>query len=587
MKKLILTILLIALSVTVSDSRASALSPEEQVQWLIKTFGELPPEHHLTLEARKVFERVRATADKRADRDPRLLLIRAADEPWAICLKDGTIVLTEKSLEFCYKDADKAVGDSRTAFVMGHEMAHLSKDDFWEWDALQTVRSFGNETRAVQELIKVLAGSDDSEKIRRARNIRMRKELQADSYGLMYATMAGYDPRAIANAGGKNFLKEWADQITGKAAFGGTHPDPDMRAAFLLSCMNSVSDVLDLFHIGVRLYQVGNYPDALDFLETFRRVFPSREVLNNIGLCHYQLALMTLDKYDRAKLRRCKLSTIVDIKTLAGVFRGKDEVKGIFEKEMQKAIECFRKACEKDPFYGPARLNLSAAHIMSDQYVEALSPLKDALKLRQDDPGALNNQAVAMYCFQSGHGVDFSGQTVTALKNIIKDHPGFSDPWYNLGRVLDDRKDIAAARKAWSKYLELEPVGDYAAVARKTLGQPPAEPAVSEKFREPPFVQLNTFYKKIKDRLTGLAERSLEVSNLSASYFSGDGLQILVLGGVVKLVESPVRKKMRLSELGIGPPRRILPHSSGAEIFVYKRFALEVRNGVAEKVVHF
>ena len=124
MKKLILTILLIALSVTVSDSRASALSPEEQVQWLIKTFGELPPEHHLTLEARKVFERVRATADKRADRDPRLLLIRAADEPWAICLKDGTIVLTEKSLEFCYKDADKAVGDSRTAFVMGHEMAH-------------------------------------------------------------------------------------------------------------------------------------------------------------------------------------------------------------------------------------------------------------------------------------------------------------------------------------------------------------------------------------------------------------------------------------------------------------------------------
>ncbi len=587
MKKLILTILLIALSVTVSDSRASALSPEEQIRWLLKNFGELPPEHHLVSRVHKVFERVRAAADKRADRDPRLLLIRAADEPWAICLKDGTIVLTEKGLEFCYKDADKTVGDSRTAFVMGHEMAHLSKDDFWDWDAIQTVRSFGDGTQAVQELLRMLTGSDDPEKIKQARDIRMRKELQADSYGLMYATMAGYDLRSIADAGGKNFLKEWADQITGRAAYGGTHPDPEMRSAFLLSCMKSVADFLDLFHIGVRLYQVGNYPDALDFLEAFRRTFPSREVLNNIGLCHYQMALNALNKYDRAGLLRFKLSVFVDTKTRAGVFRGADEARKTFEKEMRKAVECFKEACKKDPFYGPARVNLSAAHIMSGQYAQALSPLEEALKLRQDDPGALNNQAVAMYCFQPGHGVDFSEQTATALKNIIRDHPGFPEPWYNLGRVLYDRKNTAAARKTWSKYLELQPAGNYAAVAREALGQSPAEPAVSEKFREPPFVRPNTFYKKIKGRLAALAGRPLELGNLSGIYFSGNGLQVLVLGGVVKLVESPVRKKMRLSELGMGPPRRILPHCSGAEVFVYKRFALELRDGVAERVVHF
>jgi len=82
-------------------------------------------------------------------------------------------------------------GDSRLAFLIGHELAHLAKDDFWHGSAFAAVSSYKDETqvrRILTSQLEKTGGSLDFVKT---------QELQADSYGIIYMTMAGYDPKAI------------------------------------------------------------------------------------------------------------------------------------------------------------------------------------------------------------------------------------------------------------------------------------------------------------------------------------------------------------------------------------------------------
>lgn len=58
-------------------------------------------------------------------------------------------------------------------------------------------------------------------------------------------------------------------------------------------------------------------------------------------------------------------------------------------------------------------------------------------------------------------------------KEALKWNPGFADAWRRIGDAQEKRKDHAAAREAWAKYLELEPEGKYASEIRKKLpGKP-------------------------------------------------------------------------------------------------------------------
>ncbi len=607
MKRWIATPLFIACLTTASAMAAFAASPMDQVKWLLEMFGELSPaDEPLVSRVREVFERVRAAADKRANCDPRLLIIRNANEPWALCLEDGTIVLTQQALDICHQHVDPETGDSRVAFVLGHELAHLAENDFWDWQAFETVSRFGPGTKALQEILRLLAipesvketdrardaGNrkeflvipENVKETNRARDARKRKELRADSHGLLYAAMAGYDPKAVVDEG-RNFLREWVGQITGEAAYGGDHPDPDTRAAFLRSHMKSVADAYDLFDIGVRLCQVGNYSDALDFLTAFQKRFPSREVLNNIGLCHLQLAMGALGEYDPERACRWRLSLILDTETRAKSFRGEADARRTFKKEMRKAIRHLKEACEKDPHYVPARVNLSVAYMMTGKRHHALSSLEEVLTLGKDDPAALNNHAVAMHELQSHAKIDYSKQTVLALRRLTKTHPKFADPWYNLGQVLFEA-NRTAAKDAWREYLKLEHLGERAAIVRRKLGIDPPD-LVTRSSVMPPLVRPGKAYKEVRARLSDFHERPLELGNISARRFSGGDLHILILENTVRLVESRMRKKTRLSELNVGPKRRTLPRCSGAKTFVYDGFALDVRDGMVERVVHF
>jgi RNA polymerase sigma factor (sigma-70 family) len=93
--------------------------------------------------ASAVFERVKATADKPGGRFPRLYIINTKGEPFALSVPDGGIIINPTTLETCYADVDRAEGDRRLAFILGHELAHLANKDFMHQEAFQALQKYG------------------------------------------------------------------------------------------------------------------------------------------------------------------------------------------------------------------------------------------------------------------------------------------------------------------------------------------------------------------------------------------------------------------------------------------------------------
>src|SRR5262249_60218374 len=133
-----------------------------------------------------------------------------------------------------------------------------------------------------------------------------------------------YDLRPLGARG--SFIPEWVGKLS-SAGYVVAQVPPDQRVALLRSHLASVAEELDVFHFGVRLLQLGRYADALVLLERFRARFAGREVLNNVGLAHLQIALGFLSACDRAQYLRFKLPLVVDPETRASATVPADSVR--------------------------------------------------------------------------------------------------------------------------------------------------------------------------------------------------------------------------------------------------------------------
>lgn len=545
--------------------------PEDHGSWWVKKCGGAlsETEHPLVSKVQKVFDRVLDAADKRGTRFPKLIILQGLEDPWAACLKDGSILLSQKAMEFCYHRVDEKTGDARVAFVLGHELAHLAKDDFWHIAAFEALTTHGTGSKATQAPLELLDVENPA--------LAKQRELQADAYGLIFATMAGYDPKVIVHPDGKNFIMEWVRQMMGGVAYSGDeghddeHPPYDHRAEFLIAHMKQITDDLHLFHFGVRLYQLGKYEESRDFLLAFQERFPSREVFNNIGLTYYQRDFKELATCDPDDAYRFKLSTIVDTQTLARLL-DTGEKPGTRRDErcrrdlFKDAVRYFRRACDADRFYVPARVNLSSALILTGRYAAATGVLNQVPKTRADDPKVSNNRAVALYRHGPAIRVEMFHQASGLLKEVIETHPEFSDAYFNLARFQDKRGRVVAAReKTWKEFLRREPVGVYAEIARERVGTRQDRPAIQNNpprpFGELAPVRLGELDRKIRQELTeaGFTDHERNLGEHYADYFSSGDALVLALDKVVELMEFPVKEEAHLSDMAedYNPPHQI------------------------------
>lgn len=587
MKTVIVLIGIIFSTITI----AYADNPKDYASWWIKNYGVVDSKMDpLVNRAEKVFERVSMAADKMGSRFPRLVIIRADGDPYAQVIKDGSVILTYGGLKICYKGVSLSKGDARLAFILGHELAHLSKDDFWHSSAFAAVREFGDEKKVKESLMSQFKWDVSDPK---TQEFIRKQELQADSYGLIYMTMAGYDPKAIIDRDRTNFFEEWVSQITGKIAYSdATHPSPVERAEFLRTQLGPVVEVLNYFTFGVRLYQFGRYLDAISLFEAFEKRFQSREVFNNIGLSHYQLAMKVLSSCDKVLPVRFKLSTILDVETLGGKLRttGAEASACLrnktFLNHIHGAIRYLKSAVEMDPTYLPARVNYSSALIVAEEYSKAMGVLEEILKIQPESPEALSNYAIALYLFGKAKSIDTADNSIGTLKEISVKNPSFSDALYNIAFIQSERGRNAAAIETWKKFLKVESTGIYAQAAKERLGiksKDKMSPERASDMKSP--IKLGDIKGETENLLKEMKQKKFSIGAFNGGIYEGVGIKVFAIDNTVEIVETEPEKEIDLKRI-YGEPVKKIKTLYGLTL-VYNSFAVDVADGKVRKVVYF
>jgi len=131
-----------------------------------------------------------------------------------------------------------------------------------------------------------------------------------------------------------------------------------------------------------------------------------KEVYNNLGLSHYQLAMKVLSECN--ELLPCTSSSrwcliLKQRPNDSGKLRPAKTPPAFRTNHTSPTCKrpsgFFEEAGKKETTYLPARINLSTALIMSGDYAKAISVADETLKVDPNSPEALNNKAVAEYLF--------------------------------------------------------------------------------------------------------------------------------------------------------------------------------------------
>ena len=384
----------------------------------------------------QVFERVQDVADKRGNRMPQLSVVNQEHNPWAIALPDGNILLSLAAIRLCYRNVTPSAGDARIAFVIGHELAHLAKNDFWDMEVYlaiagggqaESARAHPTADQGVTRVMKrVLAESarahptadPASEAERRQRRAAAwSKETEADDLGFLYAGLSGYPVHTLFQATDTpqdNFFLLWTSGARNDAVLQDLHPPPEERAAFLRSRLARLAEEIGLFRLGLRLAHFGACEQAVFFWRHFLQIFPAREVYNNLGACHLQRAQQTLpaaasywlpvlfDAASRAEPLLAGQTTHPAQESNRALPPVLPDKAG---HDLEQAVEYLEQAAAADAGYLPARLNLATAHFYRGEIFKARAALEEAVHIAPQQQEVAGWHALLLYLDNQENGL--------------------------------------------------------------------------------------------------------------------------------------------------------------------------------------
>ncbi len=428
---------------------------KDQVTYWRQTYQEAAPDAPCVQSARAIFKRVAQATGVADERIPRLLITQDEPErgPLAIALPSGWIVLSKGLLARLLGSCDhqNEAGETRLAFIIGHELAHHLHDDFWH---VQLFSAQGQTIIRSEDPV-----TDDDRRL---------QELKADVRGIVYTATAGfYTPSIVADDPNVNFFQEWV------RARADTHPTPQQRADVVKKRLRKVLADIDIFQAGVQFYQAGKYDKAIYAFDRFRRTFESREVYHNLAASHHQLALQIYRQWKKTpRALPFHLSFTIDPETRASqiwlkryVSRRGPEPEQKFGAHLDSAITFYRAAVSRDATYIPSANNLGAALIMraisreqpQDLHlaVSALLQVPEALR----SLGTLNNLGVAYWYLKNA--AEARHVWLQAYQQA------YAPAAFNLGEQAYQSHQNMEAKRYWQQYLDLEPSGAHAAWLRQ------------------------------------------------------------------------------------------------------------------------
>jgi tetratricopeptide (TPR) repeat protein len=327
-------------------------NPRAGVEYYLRTYGRVSPAR--IPETYAVFARVLQVADKAATVTPELIVVDDREQAAAFVLADGSIVLSQRALELIGTNVDRTEADARLAFVLGHELAHLADNDFWDHQVSESLLK-SSTAREIHRVLGVGPG-------------QQQKELKADDQGFLYAALAGYRvERLIRVDGSRDFLSFWIDQIGSQDD--DSYPSPANRTELLRVRLAERSAALENFRFGVRLIHFGRYREGIALLREFQRQFPGREVFNDLGYAYLHLALEQLppeQAYHYWLPTWSDLDTPLATLNVRGsaVTRATLPIPAPVRENLLQAANQFELAIARDARYVPAHLNLASTHLL-------------------------------------------------------------------------------------------------------------------------------------------------------------------------------------------------------------------------------
>jgi tetratricopeptide (TPR) repeat protein len=130
---------------------------------------------------------------------------------------------------------------------------------------------------------------------------------------------------------------------------------------------------------------------------------------------------------------------------------------------MKEAESLYRQAIELDPWLAIAYTNLGNICFRKGEEADAEKLYRRALEIDGRQPEAQYNLGYLM--LERGK----AGDAVPYFLGAIGADPRFADAYFNLAMAYEGVGDAPHARPCWKHYLELEPSGTWAEIARKHL----------------------------------------------------------------------------------------------------------------------
>jgi DNA-binding transcriptional MerR regulator len=130
---------------------------------------------------------------------------------------------------------------------------------------------------------------------------------------------------------------------------------------------------------------------------------------------------------------------------------------------LDEAEKLYQRALELDPWLGIAYTNLGNIRFRRGDEEAAEKLYRKALSLEGAQPEAQYNLGYVM--LERGRPAEAIG----FFKGAIASDPQFADAHFNLAMAFEQAGQPDRARPCWRRYLEIEPTGTWAEIARKHL----------------------------------------------------------------------------------------------------------------------
>ena len=530
---------LIAVAVLVAPPLAAQEDdPRATGAWWVQHHGTLASGATLAQRTRRVFRRMVQAADGQAAVRPRLLLLASPQEPVALALPDGSVMLNRTALELA---SGRGLGDEGLAFVIGHELAHLAHNDFWKTHAFNAIRRKTSLQHLDQLLRETNAASSESQL----------RELQADGSALTWLAIAGYNPGKLLH-GYPGFLRKWSQERLKPNA--SAERFDQARVALLQHQLQSLRESVLLFEFGSQLLELGRLDDAEILLEAFRDRFPGRAVLHNLGVLKFQQAMVELVRCDPRLPTRYFTPIPVLHHTELAVSRGLGSngcaARPVIHRLLEEAQEELQAASTLDRADHESTLALGAVQFWMARFPAAFDTADRVLQKTPDQPKALALKAITLHQLGPSLGLNTSDRALNMLWEAERRHPGNPAILYNLAALLEELGRTNTAREVWkvvSTRITLPPL--HAEYAARVSGNAFTPPPLA---RLPQRTPVRFGRKGLRD-LTDWHRTNLRVGEFRAAFFRKGDLEVLAIQGAVELVRQRSGSSMRFPETRCKP----------------------------------